>query len=185
MKRKLSIICICAFAAAGISTGIISNINSEADVNNKKAVGAVERYATEKEAQKESVKQDTNDRAISDKALQSAEVTESHVAKKNSKSVNYKADIGSKKRSTEKVSTNSPVHIHDWKPVTKTDNIKSQVPVYGDVCRSCNKNVTGWADKHLLESDCTGYDTDVIVSYEEVTEKITYTVYECSCGAIK
>lgn len=185
MKRKLAITCICAFVAVGISAGIISNANSEADVDNKEAVRTVENYATEEEAQEESVKKISDDGTIPDKDSQNAEVTESHLAKKNSKSVKYKTNLESKKISHEKVSTKSPVHIHDWKPVTKTDNVKSQVPVYGDVCRSCNKNVTGWADKHLLEGDCTGYDTDVIVSYEEVTEKITYTVYECSCGAIK
>ena len=185
MKRKLVIICICAFVAAGISAGIISDKNSEADVDNKKVVATEDSFTAEKEAMKERVQQYSDGKQASDRDLQNAASIKSHTGKEDSKSVKYKEDIESKKRSAEKVSSKSPVHIHDWKPVTRTDNVKSQIPVYGDVCGSCGKNVTGWADKHLLEGDCTGYDTDVIVSYEKVTEKIIYTVYECNCGAIK
>lgn len=185
MKRKLAIICICAFAASGISAGVISNINSEADEDNKKAVALVERFTTEKEALKESVQQYSDGKQISDRDLQNATSIKSHAGKEDSKSVENKANPESKESLPEKVSTKIPVHTHDWKPVVKTETVKNKVPIYGDVCRSCNKIVTGWADKHLLESDCTGYDTDVIVSYEEVTEKNTYTVYECNCGAIK
>lgn len=185
MKRKLAIICICAFVAAGISTGIISSTNSEADVDNRKSVESVEKVTSEKDVQTESDQQKFDDKQAVDKNLDNAVTGKSHVAKGNGRSIQYKANTESKESLPEKISTKSPVHIHDWEPVVKTETVKNKVPIYGDVCRSCNKIVTGWADKHLLESDCTGYDTDVIVSYEEVTEKVTYTVYECNCGAIK
>ena len=185
MKRKLAIICICAFAVTGISAGIINNINSEADVHNREAFGTVGSYNTEKDIGKESVQQGFDEVKKLDKDLQSTDVTELHVANESSKSAKYKVDSESKKSLSEKASTENPVHIHEWKPVANTENKISQIPVYGDVCRSCGKNVTGWADKHLLEGDCTGYDTDVIVSYKEVTEEVNYTIYKCSCGATK
>ena len=124
--------------------------------DNKKVVATEDSFTAEKEALKESVQQYFDGKQASDIDLQNAVSIKSHTGKEDSKSVKYKAGIELKKRSTEKVSTKSSVHIHDWKPVTKTDNVKSQIPVYGDVCRSCGKNVTGWADKNLLEEDCTG-----------------------------
>lgn len=185
MKRKLAIICICAFEAAGTIAGVISSTNSEADVDNRKSVESVEMLTSEKDVQKESDQRKFDDKQSSDKNLDSTVTAKSNVSKGENKSAQYKANTKSKESLSEKVSIKSPVHTHDWEPVVKTETVKNKVPVYGDVCRSCNKIVTGWADKHLLEGDCTGYDTDVIVSYEEVTEKITYTVYECSCGATK
>ena len=185
MKKKLAIICICAFAAAGISAGVINSTNSEADVDNRKSVESVDRVTSEKDVQKESDQRKFDDKQASDKSLDNAITAKSHVAKGNGSSAQYKANTESKESLPEKVSTKSPVHTHDWEPVVKTETVKNKVPVYGDVCRSCSKIVTGWADKHLLESDCTGYDTDVIVSYKGVTEEVSYTVYECSCGATK
>lgn len=77
------------------------------------------------------------------------------------------------------------VHTHVWKEVSRTKEETKQVPVYGDKCHTCGEDITGTAEKHILDGACTGYDTDVIVSYKTVTEKIPYTSYECSCGAVK
>ena len=85
----------------------------------------------------------------------------------------------------EESASSKPTHKHEWEAVTKTKKNKSQVPVYGDVCRTCHEDVTGIGDIHILEGNCTGYDTDVIISYKEITETVNYTVYECSCGATK
>lgn len=77
------------------------------------------------------------------------------------------------------------VHEHNWKAVTKTRKETRRVPAYGDRCHTCNKNITGFAEAHILGGSCTGYDTDVIISYDEVTEEIPYVTYVCSCGAAK
>lgn len=103
----------------------------------------------------------------------------------NNKQGSDKKETANKDTKKETSSNPAPTHKHEWEAVTKTKNNKSQVPVYGDVCRTCHEDVTGRGDIHILEGNCTGYDTDVIISYKEITETVSYTVYECSCGATK
>lgn len=109
-----------------------------------------------------------------------AEVTSSKSEKNVSKSASDKTGSGSEEKN--KTPT---VHTHSWEAVTKVREEKRRVPVYGDRCNTCNKNITGFAQSHIAGGSCGGYSTDVIVSYDEVTEDVSYISYVCSCGAVK
>lgn len=108
------------------------------------------------------------------------DITSSESKKNVSKSASDKTVSGDEEKSK-----TPSVHTHNWKAVTKTREEKRRVSVYGDRCNTCNKNITGFAQSHILSGSCTGYSTDVIVSYDEVTEEIPYISYVCSCGAVK
>lgn len=96
-----------------------------------------------------------------------------------------KSATGRTSSGNEQMNKTPPVHEHNWTAVTKTRKETRRIPVYGDRCHTCNKNITGFAEAHILGGNCTGYDTDVIISYDEVTEEIPYVTYVCSCGAAK
>lgn len=106
--------------------------------------------------------------------------TYSESKKSVSKSASDKTVSGSEQKN--KTPT---VHTHSWEAVTKVREEKRRVPVYGDRCNTCHKDITGFAQSHILSGSCTGYSTDVIVSYDEVTEEMPYISYVCSCGAVK
>lgn len=108
------------------------------------------------------------------------EVTSSESKKSAQKNSSDKSSSGNEEKSK-----TPSVHTHNWKAVTKVREEKRRVPVYGDRCNTCNKNITGFAESHIISGSCSGYSTDVIVSYDEVTEEVSYISYVCSCGAVK
>lgn len=110
--------------------------------------------------------------------------TDANPASGSRKTVSKSASDKSGSGSEEKNKTPS-VHTHSWETVTKVREEKHRVPAYGDRCNTCNKNITGFAQSHILSGSCTGYSTDVIVSYDEVTEEVPYISHVCSCGAVK
>ena len=134
-------------------------------------------------SQQESTKEAESDKKEIEEKVSDNDTSNSSL--NNNKQSSDKKETANKDTKKEPSSNPAPTHKHEWEAVTKTDKVKSQVPVYGDICRTCHEDVTGIGDIHILDGNCTGYDTDVIISYKEITETVSYTVYECSCGATK
>lgn len=129
-----------------------------------------------------------------------AEKSKSTSAKKTSLSANQnvsensasgnKADHGSpdgSKKTPEagKTETVKPAHVHDYRREEGTETVTYEVPIIGDKCSSCNEDITGFAEKHIMDTSCRGYVTDIVVGYDTVTEEVPCIYYKCSCGAVK
>lgn len=91
----------------------------------------------------------------------------------------------SKNSEKEKKEQTKSVHVHAYNPVEGTKTVTYEVPIIGDWCTSCNRDYTGRIEKHIMETSCRGYVTDVVVGYETVSEDVPYIYYKCSCGAVK
>ncbi len=86
----------------------------------------------------------------------------------------------------QEVTKESPqtIHEHIWEPIVELQEVQEKRAVYGDKCNTCNKDVTGYAEEHILGSNCMGYSTDVFIRYEYETVKKTVVVgHRCGCGA--
>jgi len=178
-SRRKRIWIILAILSISTMVAIISssevenkNVAKNETENTKVLISKQDSTKTDKESKSETAEVQPSKNTGSDSSM-------------NSKPNSTKKETVSKDTSKEVSSNTKPAHKHEWEAETKTENITSQVPVYGDVCRTCGQNVTGKGDIHILEGTCIGYDTDVIVSYKEVTETVSHTVYKCSCGATK
>lgn len=177
-KRKLIwiILAILSITTVAIVIGCLEADNKNiAESKAEKTKISISRQESTKEAEsdKKEIEEKVSDNDTSNSSLN------------NNKQSSDKKETANKDTKKEPSSNPAPTHKHEWEAVTKTDKVKSQVPVYGDICRTCHEDVTGIGDIHILDGNCTGYDTDVIISYKEITETVSYTVYECSCGATK
>lgn len=102
------------------------------------------------------------------------------------RNTDHKASGSDKKNpDSEKAETAEPVHVHDYQRQEGTETVTYEVPIIGDKCSTCNEDITGFAEKHIMDTSCRGYDTDVVVGYDTVTEEVPYIYYKCSCGAVK
>lgn len=80
--------------------------------------------------------------------------------------------------------SSQPTHKHIWKPIEEVQDVQEKKAIYGDKCNTCNKDITGHVEEHILGSSCMGYSTDVFIRYEYETVKTSVVIgYECSCGA--
>ena len=178
-KRKLIWIIL-----AILSIAVVAIIVSFSEVDNKNVAEMTTEKTKSSISRQESTKDVKSDMEATDEKG-SDNNTSGNSSLNNNKQGDDKKETANKDTNKETSSNSVPTHKHEWEAVTKTKKNKSQIPVYGDVCRTCHEDVTGIGDIHILEGNCTGYDTDVIVLYKEITETVSYTVYECSCGATK
>lgn len=94
----------------------------------------------------------------------------------------------SSRQGKQEVTKESPqtVHEHIWEPIVELQEVQEKRAVYGDKCNTCNKDVTGYAEEHILGSNCMGYSTDVFIRYEyETVKKPVVVGHRCGCGVRK
>jgi len=196
MKKQKIVVTVCCIAALIGGAFIYGAVMPE--TAQAKAADRAEhieadagKEATEKDEQKEE-KQEMQDKAEKEQQgqKQSKSVTdqekstaEPSVSKSSSSGG---SSGGGQSRQESPAAPTQPAHTHKWDPVKEMQEVQEKKAVYGDKCSTCNEDITGRAEEHILESNCMGYLTDVFIRYDyETVKKEVITGYECNCGARK
>ena len=181
-------VCLCAGAwpepaQAGLAakkTESQEGGESRADVQEEKAVSASGQQTGNKAEQGQSAKGRTESASSTNKAATASASS----SKSQNSNKNYSGSENSEKAGT--AGKPQAAHQHEWKAIEAVQEVEEKVPVYGDKCNTCHKNITGFAEEHILSTDCMGYSTDVVVGYEcRRGQTLTIAGNSCSCGASK
>lgn len=144
-----------------------------------------EQHSSDTESMKESHDKEKPKGTSVNKTSASADQRAGKNGTSNKNTVHEISGSGKNTPDAEKAEMTEPVHVHDYQREEGTETVTYDVPIIGDWCSSCNKDITGFAEKHIRDTSCRGYATDVVVGYDTVTEEVPCIYYKCSCGAVK
>lgn len=193
MKKRKIVVTVCCIAALVGAACLYGTVQPEA-VQAKAADRAehIESDAGNKTPEKDGKKQETQDKTekaqtIEDKVKSAVDEERGAGEPSASKSVPSGGSSDSGQNKQENLAEPSkPAHTHEWEPIKEMQEVQEKKAVYGDKCSTCNEEITGYAEAHILGSNCMGYATDVFIRYDyETVKKEVITGYKCDCGAGK
>ncbi len=197
MKKRKIVITVCCMAALISGVCIYTAVQPDtvqaeqaSDVTSRQEV----REKTTEQEQEETqgrTEQKAEEKTESRQQTASEQEYTDHQSRSSTKAVTVsqkskQSEAGVESKPQNAAENTKPVHKHSWEPVEGTEETEEKVPIIGDKCNTCDMDITGFAEEHILNSSCMGYSTDVVVRYEYKTvSKTIVTGYRCSCGATK